>query len=229
MTASALQASRCRGGRRWSAGASACGGPTTAPSTSATSPPTTLPPAGRWPVEPYCCCAHIQSHWLRSAIASMDPIVGMAKCSACTTEDSLLKVGLHPRRHSVLYDDGEREAVLLACEKLKWLLPPEVPLPPPLRVLGVLPCPTPAHASVCVGHQLHRQPCSPKFHHECVLHDAQRTAPSLEQTLMVPALPIFRWAHRRRPQRRGTSRSASPAAATWSSPPTRMCVCRTLP
>lgn len=29
-------------------------------------------------------------------------------------------------RHSVLYDDGEREAVLLASEKLKWLLPPEV-------------------------------------------------------------------------------------------------------
>lgn len=30
------------------------------------------------------------------------------------------------RRHSVLYDDGEREAVLLASEKLKWLLPPDV-------------------------------------------------------------------------------------------------------
>ncbi len=29
-------------------------------------------------------------------------------------------------RHSVLYDDGEREAMLLASEKLKWLLPPEV-------------------------------------------------------------------------------------------------------
>lgn len=29
-------------------------------------------------------------------------------------------------RHSVLYDDGEREAMLLAAEKLKWLLPPEV-------------------------------------------------------------------------------------------------------
>jgi hypothetical protein len=29
----------------------------------------------------------------------------------------------------VLYDDGEREAMLLASEKLKWLLPPEVQLP----------------------------------------------------------------------------------------------------
>lgn len=26
----------------------------------------------------------------------------------------------------MLYDDGEQEAVLLASEKLKWLLPPEV-------------------------------------------------------------------------------------------------------
>lgn len=26
----------------------------------------------------------------------------------------------------MLYDDGEREAMLLASEKLKWLLPPEV-------------------------------------------------------------------------------------------------------
>lgn len=42
-----LQASRCRGARRPSAGASACGGPTTAPSTSATSPPTALRPAGQ--------------------------------------------------------------------------------------------------------------------------------------------------------------------------------------
>lgn len=29
----------------------------------------------------------------------------------------------------MLYDDGEKEAVMLASEKLKWLLPPEVSFP----------------------------------------------------------------------------------------------------
>jgi len=38
----------------------------------------------------------------------------------------LLNPKLLRNRHSVLYDDGEREALALAGEKLKWLLPPEV-------------------------------------------------------------------------------------------------------